>query len=403
MAKKNLLDLIETQAATLASPSTSSEVISNSLALQPETELGLQQIQALETEVVKRRKTATNARDKEFLEQQIQELTQKLLQIGGEHNIDVNLLDLDPTQPRTIFPRQLIEERAESLLRNSQISPIIVTPQSNGRYRIFDGAVRRLAAPHAGLATLRTVFLPYDNSLDDASRFEKQFVTGKDTEKLHYLDLANGLIQIICNRYPYLKSRKSEIPNILNNALYQIKKSGKIAELNKIRNSSTVQQREWLNNIGLETSEACNILEVILDRQFNPTSVASNIFPILAISEDLKAIVQKTGLEPSKVKALDKLTTETLKVNEEAAKNIRSQIAYQIVEQEKSLEETNEIVRKTIQQYNPVAPQPSMKAGKTIKQVNNFNFDGLETKHLKDIRVAFRERLKELDARIKGV
>lgn len=403
MAKKNLSDLIEAQASTLTSPSTSISSNSKPSILALEAGMALQQrIQELETEVFELRKTATSQQDKGLLEQQIQELTEKLVQIGGEHEIKIELLDPDPAQPRTIFPRQLIEERAESLQRNNQISPIIVIPQANGRYRIFDGAIRKLAAPRAGLTTLRAVFLPHDNSLDNASRFEKQFVTGKDTEKLHYLDLANGLIQIICNRYPYLKSQQSDIPNILNNALYQIKKTGKLAELNKIRNSSTLQQQEWLETVGFESPEARNIFEVILDRQFNPTSVASNIFPILAIPDDLKTIVQETGLEPSKVKAIAKLTAETLKVDEEIAKNIRSEIADKIVEEEKSLEETNEVVRKIVKQYNPTAPQENIKAEKTIKQLQSFKFDGLEVKHLKDIRSTLRQKLKELDTLIKG-
>lgn len=403
MAKKNLSDLIEAQASTLTSPSTSISSNSKPSILALEAGMALQQrIQELETEVFELRKTATSQQDKGLLEQQIQELTEKLVQIGGEHEIKIELLDPDPAQPRTIFPRQLIEERAESLQRNNQISPIIVIPQANGRYRIFDGAIRKLAAPRAGLTTLRAVFLPHDNSLNNASRFEKQFVTGKDTEKLHYLDLANGLIQIICNRYPYLKSQQSDIPNILNNALYQIKKTGKLAELNKIRNSSTLQQQEWLETVGFESPEARNIFEVILDRQFNPTSVASNIFPILAIPDDLKTIVQETGLEPSKVKAIAKLTAETLKVDEEIAKNIRSEIADKIVEEEKSLEETNEVVRKIVKQYNPTAPQENIKAEKTIKQLQSFKFDGLEVKHLKDIRSTLRQKLKELDTLIKG-
>lgn len=403
MAKKNLLDLIETQAATLANSSQSISSSSKSPIPTSEANKALQQqIEKLEAEVVHLRIEADSKQDKEFLEKQIRELTEKLSQISGEHQIEIELLDPDPNQPRSIFPQQLIEERAESLRRNDQISPIIVIPQPNGRYRIFDGALRKLAAPRAGKATLRAVFLPHHDLLDDSSRFEKQFVTGKDTEKLHYLDLANGLLQIICDRYPYLKSHRSDIPNILSNALYQIKKVGRLAELNKIRNCSTEEQREWLKTVAFSSPETRDVLEVILDRQFNAASVASNIFPILAISDDLKAIIQETGLEASKAKAINKLTAETLKLDEETTRRIRSELAYFVAVEEKSLDETNELIRKTIQQYNPVAPQPNLKIEKTIKQIKSLSFDGLDQKHLKDIRATLRERLKELDVRIKG-
>lgn len=403
MAKKNLLDLIESQAATLADSSASISSSFRSTESVSEVNEALQhQIQELETEVINLRIATDGDRDKEFLEKQIQELTAKLSQISGEHEIEIELLDPDPDQPRSIFPQHLIEERAESLRRNEQISPIIVIPQPNGRYRIFDGALRKLAAPRAGKTTLRAVFLPHHEMLDGSSQFEKQFVTGKDTEKLHYLDLANGLIRIICNRYPYLKSQQSEIPNILNNALYQLKKTGGFAELNKIRNASTTQQREWLKAVEFTSAEACNVLEVILDRQFNPASVASNIFPILALSDDLKAVIQETGLEASKAKAINKLTVEVLRVDEKTAIKIRTELAYLIAQEEKSLDETNQLIRQTIQRYNPVVPKPNIKAEKSIKQIKNLNFDGLDRLQLKDIRATFRERLKELDLRIKA-
>ena len=180
MAKKNLLDLIASQAATLADSSASIPSSFRSTESISEVNEALQhQIQKLETEVINLRIATDGDRDKEFLEKQIQELTAKLSQISGEHEIEIELLDLDPDQPRSIFPQHLIEERAESLRRNEQISPIIVIPQPNGRYRIFDGALRKLAE---GLPMMETKTRPAQVQRLSARRFRMVLKEGKNRQ-----------------------------------------------------------------------------------------------------------------------------------------------------------------------------------------------------------------------------
>jgi ParB family transcriptional regulator, chromosome partitioning protein len=390
VAKRNLADLIQSEGAALNdSDSTSNSSESSS-------------IKQLEADIIHRKQTAIDEADKQILEQQIEALTQKLTALSGEHIVDLKRLEPDPSQPRTIFPKQLIQERTESLRRNGQISPIILIPLADGQYRIFDGAVRSLSAPHADLTSLRAVFLPYHDSLDDATRFEKQFVTGKDAEKLHDLDVANGLIRIIGYRHPDLQERQNEIPSILNNALYQLKKVGKTAELTKIRVASLDEQSQWLDTVGFQSIEARNIMSVLLDRQFNPASVASNIFPILAIADDLKAVIQSTGLESSKAREINKLTAEALNVKESVAERIRVQTAEQVVEEEKSLSATRELVRQLLQQHNPTSPRSDQQAEKIMRQVQNMSFEQLDQKQLKEVRAVFKERVKELDQLIKG-
>ncbi len=399
--KRNLTDLIRQNASGLTSPSMTQ-------ATAPTTDLNEelnQRIQELEREVVELRQQANTEQEKEFLEQQIQDLTRKLATVGGEHDIEINLIDPDPNQPRTIFPRSLVEERTESLKRNGQISPIILIPQANGRYRLFDGAVRRLSGPKAGLTTLRAVFLPHHESLDDATRFEQQFVTGKDTEKLHDLDVANGLVRIICSRHPHLKEKQIDFPKILNNTIYQIRKAGKLKELTKMVNKPTEEQRSWLDSLGLELSEGIDILETLLDRQFNPASISANVFPLLSVTDDLKAVVQEKGLSSGKIMAVNKLTANALNTDESSAKQVRSQIAYRIAEEELTEEETNSLIRKTIQEYNPTAKQPdpiAEKSVKTVKQIQKIKLDGFKHDQLRSIRESLQERIREIDRLLDG-
>lgn len=395
--KRNLTDLIRQNASGLNSSPPITQTVAPTIDLSEELN---QKIQELEHEVIELRQQANTDQEKEFLEQQIQDLTKQLASVGGEHNVEIDLIDPDPNQPRTIFPRSLIEERTESLKRNGQISPIILIPQDDGRYRLFDGAVRRLSGPKAGLMSLRAVFLPRHESLDDTTRFEQQFVTGKDTEKLHDLDVANGLVRIICGRHPHLKEKQSDFPKILNNAIYQIRKAGKLKELTKMANKPIEQQRQWLDSLGLESSEGRYILETLLDRQFNPASVSTNIFPLLSVVDDLKAVVQETGLSSGKIMAVNKLTAETLNTSEVDAKKIRSQTAYRIAEEDLTEKETSDLIRKTIRKHNPVAKQPdpiAEKTVKTVKQIENIKLDEFKPDQLRSIRKSLQEQIREID------
>jgi hypothetical protein len=82
-------------------------------------------------------------------------------------------------------------------VRWAEIQTFLTHLNSLGSSRVFNSKSSAeyplvLAASHAKLTSLRAVFLPYHESLNDGTRFEKQFVTGKDAEKLHDLDVANG-------------------------------------------------------------------------------------------------------------------------------------------------------------------------------------------------------------------
>lgn len=55
-----------------------------------------------------------------------------------------------------------------------------------------------------------------------------------------------------------------------------------------------------------------------------------------------------------------------------------------------------------LQQHNPVLAQSDVQVEKIIHQLQNFSFNEFDQKQLKEIRAMSRERVKELDQRIKG-
>lgn len=72
------------------------------------------------------------------------------------NEMDVDLIDPNPEQPRSRFPEENLNELAQSIKNNGIIQPIIVRTK-NGRYEIIAGERRWRAAQRAGLQKVPVV------------------------------------------------------------------------------------------------------------------------------------------------------------------------------------------------------------------------------------------------------
>ena len=72
-------------------------------------------------------------------------VAEKLLR-GTE--IDINLVDTNPFQPRTVFDQEALEELASSIKEIGVIQPITVREMENGRYQLITGERRFRAATY---------------------------------------------------------------------------------------------------------------------------------------------------------------------------------------------------------------------------------------------------------------
>lgn len=261
-----------------------------------------ERIQSLELEI----ETLRNGGQANELEARIEELTQQLAS-GGERQIPIDSIHPDPNQPRTIFPESVIAARAKSLRENGQLNPIILVQVDDG-YQIFDGELRWRAASQAGLETLRAVFMPHSDS--DVEVFDRQLVTGLESQKLHPLELAIALKKLTLMRYPSLDEYAEEFPSLLNSAFLKIRRQDKVAELESIRIADSVEQSDWVESLeGLSYPQQI-ILKVILGKQLNPGSVSVNVFPLLNLPEDLQKAAQRHGIDASKIRELAKVSDE---------------------------------------------------------------------------------------------
>src|SRR5687767_10384138 len=69
---------------------------------------------------------------------------------ASTNEIDVDLIDPNPEQPRNRFTDSALDELAQSILANGIVQPIVVRRKGN-RYEIVAGERRWRAAQRAGL------------------------------------------------------------------------------------------------------------------------------------------------------------------------------------------------------------------------------------------------------------
>lgn len=360
------------------------------------------QVEELNAEITQLRANAFSSEEKTALEQQIESLTNQLANQGGIHDIAIDLIDPDPTQPRQTFPELIIQERVESLRRQGQKNPIVLIPQLDGRYKLFDGELRWRSAPLAGMTTLKAVFLLKEDAQDEAAVFEGQLVTSIHSEKLHDLDLATALIRLTIHKYPNFKDREDEIPKLLNAFINRLIRSKTLEELALIKDADLTTQEQWLETADFKDEEEQEIVSVLLGLQLNPVSINNNIFPLLKLAEDLKCVIRSVGLESSKARELNKLSSLALNVDENEAVAIRTQVTQQVVQEKLSLSQTRTLVKQKLLQYN--APDSKTKQDKqmdkTIKTVQSIDPKELGRTRLAELRQALQEKLQEVETLI---
>lgn len=314
-------------------------------------------VDELESELSQLRSQELDSSEKETLEQQIQELAHQLAQQGGEHHVPLDRIHPDPNQPRTVFPQALIQARAKSLREEGQHSPIILIPQAEGEYKLFDGELRWRSAPLAGLTELRAVFLTQEafEKVDKAAIFDRQLTTSLQSEKLHPFDLANGLVKLMVMRHPELNKQVEVIPNLLNATIQRLRRTGEIGELETIAIADQVTQQTWIEKACSSEAERW-ILETILSKQLNPVSINSNVFPLLNLPLDLQSVIRTEGLEGSKVLELKRISGKSLNIDEEAATDIRVKLTQEVIGQKLALDPIRAKVKEILQAYKESKP-----------------------------------------------
>ena len=110
----------------------------------------------------------------------------------GVVNIDTNLIDPNPYQPRKTFDPAAIDELAQSIRTHGLIQPITLR-QAGDRYQIISGERRFRASIKAGLKEIPS----YIRSASDQGMLEMAIVENIQRENLDPIELANSYSRLL--------------------------------------------------------------------------------------------------------------------------------------------------------------------------------------------------------------
>jgi ParB family chromosome partitioning protein len=106
--------------------------------------------------------------------------------VTGGTDIDINLVETNPFQPRTVFDEEALNELASSIKEIGVIQPITVRMMENHRYQLITGERRYRAARIAGLTHIPA----YVRTANDQGMLEMALVENIQREDLNAVDIA---------------------------------------------------------------------------------------------------------------------------------------------------------------------------------------------------------------------
>ena len=117
----------------------------------------------------------------------------KLKPMSEMAEIDIDMIVPNPTQPRTQFDEEALDELADSIRQLGVIQPVTVKKSDNGKYIIISGERRWRAAQRADLQTLPA----YIREVDDENLHAMALVENIQRQDLNAIEIALGMQRLI--------------------------------------------------------------------------------------------------------------------------------------------------------------------------------------------------------------
>jgi len=111
---------------------------------------------------------------------------------AGPQQIDIDLIDPSPYQPRTRFREEALEELARSIKASGIIQPLVVRPIA-GRFQLIAGERRWRAAQRAGLTKISAIV----RQVSDELALEMTLVENIQREDLNAIETARAFDRLM--------------------------------------------------------------------------------------------------------------------------------------------------------------------------------------------------------------
>jgi ParB family transcriptional regulator, chromosome partitioning protein len=109
--------------------------------------------------------------------------------------VDIDLIDPNPDQPRLRFNEDKLNELAQSIRTNGLVQPLLLRRSANGRYQIVAGERRWRAAERAGLHRVHAVV----RNIPDSKLLELALIENIQREELNPIEEASAYQRLIHN------------------------------------------------------------------------------------------------------------------------------------------------------------------------------------------------------------
>ena len=117
----------------------------------------------------------------------------KLKPMSEMAEIDIDMIVPNPTQPRTQFDEEALDELADSIRQLGVIQPVTVKKGADGKYVIISGERRWRAAQRADLKRLPV----YIRDVDDGNLHAMALVENIQRQDLNAIEIALGMQRLI--------------------------------------------------------------------------------------------------------------------------------------------------------------------------------------------------------------
>ncbi len=108
-------------------------------------------------------------------------------------NIDVDLIERGPWQPREHFDEEALQELADSIAQQGVVQPIVIRQKSHNRFEIVAGERRWRASQKAGLSKIPAVI----KNFDDQTAAAVSLIENIQRENLNPLEESTALKRLI--------------------------------------------------------------------------------------------------------------------------------------------------------------------------------------------------------------
>jgi ParB family transcriptional regulator, chromosome partitioning protein len=188
---------------------------------------------------------------------------------------------------------------------------------------------------------------------------------------------------------------------LLNTCLRAIERSEQIKELGKLVDISPDLQVAKLQALGVTDDVVLQLLLSILQMGLNPTSVKTQLLPMLSLPEDLKKAVREKGLKGAHALILATLSAKALQTDEEVTTKERIAATQAVLSENLNVAKTRELLSKIKAKYASNIPVQSKKIKSLIKNLDTVlgkeDFQSASPEQLTELRQKLAKALEILD------